>query len=99
MCCYPPNLHVVTHSFPTRRSSDLELCVIAEELGRAVVATPFSSSVYLASEAVKLYGTEKQKEAWLPKLAAGEIIGTVAVSEGTHAASPRNVQKIGRAHV
>jgi len=70
----------------------LELCVIAEELGRAVVATPFSSSVYLASEAIKLYGTEKQKETWLPKLAAGEIIGTVAVSEGTHAASPRNVQ-------
>lgn len=70
----------------------LELCVIAEELGRAVVATPFSSSVYLASEAIKLYGTEKQKEAWLPKLAAGQIIGTVAVSEGTHAASPRNIQ-------
>ncbi len=69
----------------------LELCVIAEELGRAVAATPFSSSVYLASEAIKLYGTEKQKETWLPKLAAGEIIGTVAISEGTHAASPRNI--------
>lgn len=72
----------------------LELCVIAEELGRSVAATPFSSSVYLASEAIKLYGAEKQKETWLPKLAAGEIIGTVAVSEGTHAASPRNVQTI-----
>lgn len=69
----------------------LELCVIAEELGRAVVATPFSSSVYLASEALKLYGTEAQKQNWLPKLAAGEIIGTLAVSEGTHAASPRNI--------
>lgn len=70
----------------------LELCVIAEELGRAVAATPFSSSVYLASEALKLYGTEKQKETWLPKLAAGEIIGTLAVSEGLHAASPRNIE-------
>ena len=69
----------------------LELCVIAEELGRAVVSTPFSSSVYLASEAIKLYGAEAQKQNWLPKLAAGEIVGTVAISEGTHAASPRNV--------
>lgn len=69
----------------------LELCVIAEELGRAVAATPFSSSVYLASEAIKLYGTEKQKEAWLPKLAEGSVIGTIAISEGLHAASPRNI--------
>ncbi|MFZ3034620.1 MAG: acyl-CoA dehydrogenase family protein [Parvibaculum sp.] len=70
----------------------LELCVIAEELGRSVAATPFSSSVYLASEALKLFGTEKQKETWLPKLAEGSIIGTLAVSEGMHAASPRNIE-------
>lgn len=70
----------------------LELCVIAEELGRAVAPVPFSSSVYLASEAIKLYGTEKQKQTWLPKLAAGEIIGTLALSEGTRAASPRNIE-------
>jgi alkylation response protein AidB-like acyl-CoA dehydrogenase len=69
----------------------LELCVIAEELGRAAAPVPFASSVYLASEAIKLFGTEKQKETWLPKLAAGEIIGTLALSEGTHAASPRNI--------
>ena len=70
----------------------LELCVIAEELGRSVAATPFSSSVYLASEAIKLFGTEKQKETWLPKLAEGSIIGTLAVSEGMHAASVRNIE-------
>jgi len=70
----------------------LELCVIAEELGRSVAATPFSSSVYLASEAIKLFGTEKQKETWLPKLAEGSIIGTLAVSEGMHAASARNIE-------
>lgn len=69
----------------------LELCVIAEELGRAAAPVPFSSSVYLASEAIKLFGTEQQKQSWLPKLASGEIVGTLAVSEGTHAASPRNI--------
>lgn len=70
----------------------LELCVIAEELGRAVAPVPFSSSVYLASEAIKLFGTEQQKQNWLPKLASGEIIGTLALSEGLHAASPRNIE-------
>ena len=69
----------------------LELCVIAEELGRAAAPVPFSSSIYLAAEAIKLFGTKKQKETWLPKLASGEIIGTLAVSEGTHAAHPRNI--------
>ncbi len=59
----------------------LELCVIAEELGRFAAPVPFSSSVYLATEAIKLYGTSEQKELWLPKLASGEIIATFALSE------------------
>ncbi|MFT4518674.1 MAG: acyl-CoA dehydrogenase [Halioglobus sp.] len=60
----------------------LELCVIAEELGRALAPVPFSSSVYLATEAIKSWGSEAQKQAFLPKLAAGDIIGTLATSEG-----------------
>jgi alkylation response protein AidB-like acyl-CoA dehydrogenase len=62
--------------------SYLELCVLAEELGRAVAPVPFSSSVYLATEAILLAGSEEQKEKWLPRLAAGEVIGTLAMSEG-----------------
>lgn len=62
--------------------SYLELSVIAEELGRAVSPVPFSSSVYLATEAILLAGSDAQKEAWLPKLAAGEAIGTLAMAEG-----------------
>ncbi len=60
----------------------VELCVIAEELGRAVAPVPFSSSVYLATEALLLAGSEAQKQAWLPRLAAGEAIGTLAFAEG-----------------
>lgn len=61
----------------------LEICVIAEELGRACAPVPFSSSIYLASDAILRYGTEAQKKAWLPRLATGEVIGTLAVAEGT----------------
>ena len=63
--------------------SYLELAVIAEELGRALAPVPFSSSVYLATEALLLAGSDAQKEAWLPRLAAGEVIGTLAMSEGS----------------
>ena len=62
--------------------SYLELCVIAEELGRVAAPIPFSSSVYLASEALLMAGSAEQKETWLPKLATGEAIGTFALAEG-----------------
>src|ERR1700759_3428613 len=60
----------------------LELCVIAEEMGRALAPVPFSSTVYLAAEAILLAGSEAQKQKWLPKIASGEAIGTLALFEG-----------------
>jgi alkylation response protein AidB-like acyl-CoA dehydrogenase len=60
----------------------LELCAIAEELGRAVAPIPFASTVYFLAEAVMLAGDEDQKADLLPKIAAGEVIGCVATSEG-----------------
>lgn len=64
-----------------------DLCVIAEEMGRTVAPIPFFSSICLTAETIKLAGTEAQKAAWLPKLAAGEAIGAFAWNEGPGAAS------------
>ncbi|MEZ5849975.1 MAG: acyl-CoA dehydrogenase family protein [Hyphomicrobiaceae bacterium] len=69
----------------------LGLCVLAEELGRAMAPVPFSSSVYLATEAIRLGGSEAQCKAWLPRLAAGQVIGTLAVAEGPGRASLRRI--------
>jgi alkylation response protein AidB-like acyl-CoA dehydrogenase len=60
----------------------LELCVIAEELGRTLAPVPFGSSAYFFAEALKLAGSEDQKQALLPKIADGSVIGCIAVSEG-----------------
>ena len=60
--------------------SHLELAVVAEELGRALAPIPFSSSVYLATEALLLAGKSEQKSKYLPKLVSGELIGTLAVT-------------------
>ena len=69
----------------------LELCVIAEELGRSLAPTPFASSVYLATEAIVLAGSGAQKKHWLPKLAMGEAIGCFALAEGIATTSPRSI--------
>ena len=60
----------------------LELCVVAEELGRALAPVPFSSSIYLASQAIQLAAPEEIKKKWLPLLASGKAIGTFALAEG-----------------
>src|ERR1700756_965450 len=70
----------------------LELCVIAEEMGRALAPVPFSSTVYLAAEALMLAGSDAQKRTWLPKIASGEAIGTLALFEGTGNPSPKAIR-------
>ncbi|MEM7019913.1 MAG: acyl-CoA dehydrogenase family protein, partial [Pseudomonadota bacterium] len=75
--------------------SYLELCVIAEELGRVVAPVPFSSSVYLATEALLLYGSDAQKDKWLPKLAEGSVIGCFGTAEQAgHAAQSETSCKV-----
>jgi alkylation response protein AidB-like acyl-CoA dehydrogenase len=70
----------------------LELCVLAEEMGRSVAPIPFSSTLYFFAEAVMAGGSEAQKAALLPKLAAGDLIGCFGLSEGPGAPSPNSVQ-------
>ncbi len=66
----------------------LELCVIAEELGRTLAPTPFASSVYLFTEAVLLHGSPAQRRRLLPALASGETIGCLALAEGPRPPTP-----------
>ena len=72
----------------------LELCVIAQEIGRAVAAVPFSSTVYLFAELIKAAGTEAQKRAWLPQVASADVIGVVAWAEGPGQLMPQQITTI-----
>ena len=69
----------------------VELCALAEELGRAVAPVPFASTVYLFAEAVLLGGTDAQKAALLPQVASGALIGTLAASEGPGVLVPERI--------
>jgi alkylation response protein AidB-like acyl-CoA dehydrogenase len=62
----------------------LSLGLILEETGRTLTASPLLSSALAAASAIVLGGSEAQKEAWLTKIASGELVATLAVDEGAH---------------
>jgi alkylation response protein AidB-like acyl-CoA dehydrogenase len=82
----------IPEEFGGAGAGHLELCVIAEEMGRALAPVPFSSTIYLAAEAIMLAGSSAQKEKWLPKIASGEAIGTLALFEGVGNPSHRAIK-------
>jgi hypothetical protein len=82
----------IPEEFGGAGAGHLELCVIAEEMGRALAPVPFSSTVYLAAEALLIAGSDAQKRKWLPKIASGEAIGTLALFEGTGNPSPKAIK-------
>jgi len=82
----------IPEEFGGTGAGHLELCVIAEEMGRALAPVPFSSTVYLAAEALMLAGSDAQKQKWLPKIASGEAIGTLALFEGPGNPSPQAIK-------
>ncbi|MFZ4606134.1 MAG: acyl-CoA dehydrogenase family protein [Caulobacter sp.] len=69
----------------------IELCAIAEEMGRVVAPIPFASTVFFVAEAILLAGDDAQKADLLPKIAAGELIGCFATSEGPGVVNASNL--------
>jgi alkylation response protein AidB-like acyl-CoA dehydrogenase len=82
----------IPEAFGGAGAGHLELCVLAEEMGRALAPVPFSSTVYLAAEALMIAGSDAQKQKWLPKIAQGEAIGTLALFEGPGNPSPKAIK-------
>ena len=70
----------------------VELGIVLEEMGRSLLCAPFFSSVVLAANTLILSGDDAAKQAYLPGIASGETIATLAFTEpsasGTNPASP-----------
>ncbi len=56
--------------------------VVLEELGRQLTASPLFASAVVGATAVELAGSDAQKSAWLPRIADGSAILTLAIDEG-----------------
>jgi alkylation response protein AidB-like acyl-CoA dehydrogenase len=59
----------------------VELYVVFEEMGAALLCSPYFSSVALAANALLLVGTEENQATYLPGIAAGEVIATLALTD------------------
>lgn len=59
----------------------VDLAIVAEALGKAVAPVPFLGHA-LATLAIALGGSDAQQGKWLPRLASGEALATVAFCEG-----------------
>ena len=60
--------------------SFLDLCVLLEEFGRALVPGPYIGTV-LTAGFVEAIGTDAQKQEICPKVAAGDLVMTFALTE------------------
>ena len=75
---------VVPEDFGGSQFGYLSIGLILEELGRTLTASPLTASAVGAASALALGGSDAQKNEWLPKIAAGEVVGALAVDEGAH---------------
>jgi len=63
--------------------SFVELVVVMEEMGRALLCAPFFSSAVLAANALLASGDEGAKRSLLPDIASGARVATLALTEDT----------------
>ncbi|NNC78890.1 MAG: acyl-CoA/acyl-ACP dehydrogenase [Acidimicrobiales bacterium] len=59
----------------------IEMVVVLEEMGRALLCAPFFSTAVLASSALMLSGDDDAAGQYLPAMASGALIATVAMTE------------------
>ena len=70
----------------------LDLCILCEEIGRACLVDPFFSTVAVAAPIILEAGSSEQKQNLLPKVASGDLMLTLALTEDTPQYDPYFVQ-------
>ncbi len=75
-----PGIHI-PEQFGGAGFGMVELCIVMEEMGRALLCAPYFSTAVLATNAILNAGTEAQKSSLLADLANGAQLATLAVTE------------------
>ncbi len=70
----------------------IDISMVLEEMGRAMVPGPFFSTIMLAAETIIAAGNDSQKERYLPQIADGKLKGTLAVYESASGTDPGHIQ-------
>jgi alkylation response protein AidB-like acyl-CoA dehydrogenase len=72
----------------------VELCIVMEEFGRALLCAPYFSTAVLAANAIMNAGSEEEQSSLLPAIARGERLATLAITELNGQWDPRAIELV-----
>jgi glutaryl-CoA dehydrogenase len=89
-------MHLSGYGCPGRTAVEYGLAALELEAGDSGIRTFVSVQGSLAMTAIHKWGSEEQKEEWLPRMAAGELIGCFALTEPTAGSDPSSMTTTAR---
>ena len=84
-------MHLSGYGCPGRSAVEYGLAALELEAGDSGLRTFVSVQGSLAMSAIYKFGTEEQKQRWLPRMAAGELIGCFGLTEPTAGSDPASM--------
>jgi alkylation response protein AidB-like acyl-CoA dehydrogenase len=88
-----PGIHIPEH-YGGAGFGMVELGIVMEEFGRALLCAPYFSTAVLAANAILNAGSDAQKSQLLPDLARGTRLGTLAVTEPNGEWDPARIEVV-----
>jgi glutaryl-CoA dehydrogenase len=89
-------MHLQGYGCPGRSAVEYGLAAMELEAGDSGIRTFVSVQGSLAMTAIHKWGSEDQKQEWLPRMAAGELIGAFALTEPTAGSDPASMKTFAR---
>ncbi|MBT2536983.1 acyl-CoA dehydrogenase family protein [Arthrobacter sp. ISL-69] len=89
-------MHLEGYGCPGRSAVEYGLAALELEAGDSGIRTFVSVQGSLAMTAIHRWGSEDQKQEWLPRMAAGEVIGCFALTEPTAGSDPSAMTTVAR---
>ena len=89
-------MHLQGYGCPGRSAVEYGLAAMELEAGDSGIRTFVSVQGSLAMTAIHKWGSEDQKQEWLPRMAAGEVIGAFALTEPTAGSDPASMKTFAR---
>ena len=86
----------IPEEFGGTGATPVELGIAFEEMGRVLLCAPFFSTVGLAAQALLAAGDDQAKREYLPRIADGSLLATVAVTEADGRWDLAAVRTLGR---
>ena len=87
-------------AFPERYGGEglgfVELAILLEEMGGALLPGPYFSTVVMAGVALAQAGSEDQRNEYLARIARGQLIATMAITEPSGLWEPRGIEACAR---